>query len=256
MYCDNCGAEIDRGQAFCAQCGTPVGVSQATQFAPMPNPSPTPPKQNNAVSGLVIACTVLVMLLIGLGLVAGGVIQINGSSNTQVEKVASNQSMKSSNSTSQSEPETIVIKETPGTEEDTSGTSSSSGSTNAGKSAQQPVTVEPEPEPSPSTSTSTETRSSGSNGFVFPDSSSRYLSESELYGIDNYTLYFARNEIYARHGRGFVREDLQSYFNTCSWYTRRIEPEDFVDEEHFNEYEMANVITIRNVEQAQGSPYL
>lgn len=40
------------------------------------------------------------------------------------------------------------------------------------------------------------------NGYVIPDSSSRYLSTSELQGYSDWQLYIARNEIYARHGRG------------------------------------------------------
>ena len=45
--------------------------------------------------------------------------------------------------------------------------------------------------------------------------------------------------MYARHGRKFDDEDLQSYFNGKSWYTPSIDPTEF-PESLLNEYEIAN----------------
>ena len=48
------------------------------------------------------------------------------------------------------------------------------------------------------------------NGFVFPDSNERYLTEEEVYALNDAEEYdfqtllgHARNEIYARHGYAF-----------------------------------------------------
>ena len=41
----------------------------------------------------------------------------------------------------------------------------------------------------------------------------------------------AKNEIYARHGRRFKDPDLQSYFDSKSWYKGRYDPDDF-DKNH------------------------
>ena len=37
------------------------------------------------------------------------------------------------------------------------------------------------------------------------------------------------NEIWARHGRKFKNNWLQSYFNSQSWYSGTIEPDDFLN---------------------------
>lgn len=75
--------------------------------------------------------------------------------------------------------------------------------------------------------------------YILPDSSSRYLEESDLEGLSKDMLSKARNEIYARHGRLFSNPDLQSYFNSKSWYSGTINPNDF-DQSCLNEYEKYN----------------
>ena len=84
--------------------------------------------------------------------------------------------------------------------------------------------------------------------FIFPDSDSRYLSESELYGLTSQQLRIARNEIYARHGRRFNDQGLMDYFNSCDWYEGTIDPEDF-SESVFNQYERSNLDTIIRYEK-------
>ena len=78
--------------------------------------------------------------------------------------------------------------------------------------------------------------------YVLPDSDSRYYSESELLGMSAAELKLARNELYARHGRLFNNKELQSYFNSKSWYNGTIDPDSFDkrQEEIFNKYEKAN----------------
>ena len=60
-------------------------------------------------------------------------------------------------------------------------------------------------------------------------------------------LRIARNEIYARYGRMFKDQALQNYFNSKSWYTPSIRPEDF-NEHWLNEYEKANAKLIKSFE--------
>lgn len=55
--------------------------------------------------------------------------------------------------------------------------------------------------------------------FIIPDSNTRYLSKSELYGYDKYTLSLIRNEIFARHGYIFKKEEYKNYFNSMPWYS-------------------------------------
>ena len=67
-----------------------------------------------------------------------------------------------------------------------------------------------------------------SNGYILPDSDSRKLKKSDLAGMTAQQLSYAKNEIYARHGRVFKSSELQEYFNEKDWYE---ENDDFKDED-------------------------
>ena len=87
--------------------------------------------------------------------------------------------------------------------------------------------------------------------YILEGSDSRYISTSELSNLSKQELSYARNEIYARHGRLFKDSHLQEYFNSKAWYTGRIAPEAFTDS-MLNQYEKANTETIVAVEKAKG----
>ena len=86
--------------------------------------------------------------------------------------------------------------------------------------------------------------------YLLPGSDSRYIDFTDLAGMDADELRIARNEIYARHGRRFKSEELQSYFDAKSWYQGTVEPGDF-KEKVFNKYESANISFILKVERGQ-----
>lgn len=65
--------------------------------------------------------------------------------------------------------------------------------------------------------------------YVIPVSSNTVLTKDMLLNMSDNELWIARNEIYARHGRGFINEYLQSWFASCSWYEKTKEPEEFND---------------------------
>ena len=69
---------------------------------------------------------------------------------------------------------------------------------------------------------------------------SRYYTEDEISDMPVKILCYAKNEIYAKHGRKFQSEELQEYFDSQPWYYGKIEPGDF-SESVFNEYEKANI---------------
>ena len=87
--------------------------------------------------------------------------------------------------------------------------------------------------------------------YILPESDSRYLAEGDLWGLSKEKCRIARNEIFARHGRRFDDESLQAYFDSCSWYTGTVAPEDF-DDSVLNEYEVANRDLIVKYEQEMG----
>ena len=87
--------------------------------------------------------------------------------------------------------------------------------------------------------------------YILPESASRLLTEADLEKLTQEDLRIARNEIYARHGRKFLDEGLQEYFNGKSWYNGTIEPDDF-KEDMLSEIERTNEDTIVNYETKMG----
>lgn len=55
--------------------------------------------------------------------------------------------------------------------------------------------------------------------YLIPISSIKEIAQRDIVNFTDNELWIAENEIYARHGRVFENEYLQSYFNSCSWYT-------------------------------------
>ncbi len=96
-----------------------------------------------------------------------------------------------------------------------------------------------------------------SNAYILPDSSTRYYTRAELENLSLWELYLARNEIYARYGRGFNNLDLVEYFATRSWYTERYTPDEFNNSGiTLNDCEQHNAVTMREIELEQNSPYI
>ena len=54
--------------------------------------------------------------------------------------------------------------------------------------------------------------------YIIADSDKRKLTESDLEDLSPRELTYARNEIYARHGRKFQSDELQEYFDSKDWY--------------------------------------
>lgn len=87
------------------------------------------------------------------------------------------------------------------------------------------------------------------DGYVLADSSIRYLTQEDLAGLTKDQLRVARNEIYARHGRIFQDQSLQTYFESKSWYTGTIAPEDF-QQSMLSDVERANTALISEYENS------
>lgn len=78
------------------------------------------------------------------------------------------------------------------------------------------------------------------NQYAIPVSSILPLEEYHLVNMTDNQLWIARNEIYARHGKIFKNEYLNSYFHSCSWYQAQ-EGKNDVSERELNEVELANL---------------
>lgn len=81
--------------------------------------------------------------------------------------------------------------------------------------------------------------------YLIEDSNTRYLTNADLAGMNSEELRYARNEIYARHGRKFKDEELQNYFNSKSWYTGY---RDEIPETELSDIEKANRDLIASLE--------
>lgn len=98
----------------------------------------------------------------------------------------------------------------------------------------------------------TKTEAAENEDYIIPDSDSRYITEEDLADLSDYEILLARNEIYARHGRIFVNEDLNTYFRSKSWYQPSVSGDQFTEEyaaSVFNDYEARNIDTIVTYEK-------
>lgn len=62
---------------------------------------------------------------------------------------------------------------------------------------------------------------------ILPESDSRLLTQQDVAGLSLQEINYAKNEIYARHGRKFASNELQNYFNEKSWYHGTVDAADF-----------------------------
>lgn len=83
--------------------------------------------------------------------------------------------------------------------------------------------------------------------YIIPDSNSRYLTMADVEGLSLREINYAKNEIYARHGRRFASKELQNYFDSKPWYKGTISADAF-DGSVFNDYERANADFLSEVE--------
>ena len=84
----------------------------------------------------------------------------------------------------------------------------------------------------------------GDNTYIIPDSSIRRLSAGELYGYSSATLALIRNEIYARNGYIFSKQQYKDYFSSKDWYS----PNPYFSENQLNSIEKYNIQLIKSLE--------
>ena len=120
-----------------------------------------------------------------------------------------------------------------------------------------PVETAPATQPATSDAATTQSVTPASGDYILPDVQTRVYSTAELEQLSTDELWYARNEIFARHGRGFRNPELQSYFNSKPWYTRNpIDPDTFDSTVTLSATEQQNADAIKAIEQARGSSNL
>jgi hypothetical protein len=84
--------------------------------------------------------------------------------------------------------------------------------------------------------------------WLFPDSSSRYLSATELSSLSPAELWRARNEIFARKGYKFSSPRGIAFAQTLGNYYRGVDDDQDRVFNSMNQYEQANVTLIQSIE--------
>ena len=249
MYCQNCGAWMSDDSQFCMKCGAKVTDLEETTVSSEPTPEPTPettmatpvmvasvtkpvPQQKSVQQGrndsqvAIIAClSVLVVALVAV-LVYTQLLARPNSADSSSSAASKTVSTTSSNS-------------------DSSGKSGTTIGTTAPTDTKTTTT----------TDTKSTSETSTSSDYVLPDSGTHLYTRDELESLSDQQLFYARNEIYARHGRGFDSDELQTYFDSKSWYTRQYDPADFPDS-LLNSTEKANASLMLEIEKDRNSPYV
>lgn len=270
MFCTKCGNELPVNAKFCTKCGTKVETFQpgaiqpspAPQKAPVNQPNPVPqlqqkkteqvkkPKNSEKISNknknetekksgsgamvyLLIGAAVLIIILIAIIVL----LFIKGNQPAKQDDITD---------------KPVVTTEQP-TETETSTEQTDrkdvTGQQEASEKTSEVINKE-------DTTGNEDMGTDGAVGeedaeYILPESASRLLTEADLANLTQEDLRIARNEIYARHGRKFLDEGLQEYFNGKSWYNGTIEPDDF-KEDMLSEIERTNEDTIVNYETKMG----
>lgn len=280
MFCTKCGAQLPDGSKFCTKCGTPTDVvasettvmptagethvmsgqptqavpqtgqpmPQATQVAPLPVSPQAPygaapqqpvyssvPQQpaygqggqgdGESRRGMVVGVVVAIIAAVAF-IMVDPMGLFGGKTGRDAATTAASSPAASSTSAA-----------------DTSAASTSAASSSAASISAQ---------------TSTPAPRGASSDYVIPDSDCTSYTADDIKAMNLSVdeLWYARNEIYARHGRKFQNETLQAYFNSKPWYTPEYSPDEFDDSVQLSSVERANAAAIKSVEQSMGSNHL
>lgn len=87
--------------------------------------------------------------------------------------------------------------------------------------------------------------------WILPKSACMVYSQEEIDNMPVQVVCYARNEIYARHGRMFQSQELQEYFDLRSWYSGCLSPSEWSDD-LLSEVERTNVERLLEREERLG----
>lgn len=281
MNCPSCGANVSDGAKFCPKCGTrinaagtpggPAGRKQQPKPVPpkqQPKTAPQgkPPKQKKSKNGLIaVLVTVLVLALCACGGYVGyrlyqklaGQTTLSrnedredkdwGEDEKPREKKTTEEEPAEEETTAEvtSDEETLPAQTTSAAPESTAYGEGAAATTAWNANESQTTAAWDINQAQTTAAWDINSASAAADDYILPDSSTRYLTGTDIAGLTSEELRLARNEIYARHGRKFKDEALQAYFNSKSWYAGTIEPERFSDDALLNDVERKNLELIK-----------
>lgn len=215
MYCWNCGTKNEDDSSFCCKCGADLREEEAAGQT-----------RKKSIFPILLLCLLIIILIAGAQIFHMFVAE-------REEKAVKN-------------PE-VTSEAAPDNEEE-------SWDDQIPSIASGDVSEETEEESSSKNQnqefydeTLENQKDQSDSNYILPESSTRILTDSKVKNLTKEQLRLARNEIYARHGRRFDDVELQNYFNSKSWYSGTIAPDDFT-EEMLSEIEKKNIELIKKYE--------
>lgn len=143
---------------------------------------------------------------------------------------------------------TFIIEENSNSTKDSKNTEEKEGTKVESENQTEKITAETGKEDTKA-DTSTGTGTDAGN-FLLPDSDKKLVSVRDIQFFSKEELRLAKNEIYARHGRLFLDQELQAYFNQCSWYQGTVQPEVF-DDNILSKTELKNIKLLEIAQDAK-----
>ena len=241
MYCNRCGTFMPDHAEFCPNCGGQVKQTQEISV----RKEPARGSKNTVIIGAIVAvAVVLVVSIICFTIV------MKGNQDAQLAEVQ--------NTVTQQQEDTAAKTDTPKQSSETTIRDTTESNT-----PEQQDTDKPD-----SDSTSTVTNNyyyygtaavrdndyytrSVSSGYLWP-TDTRYISFSDLSGLNQDTVAAIRNEIYARHGYAFTTSRWQNYFAGKTWYHRDSSCTESTINARLSSLERANISTIVSYEESKG----
>ena len=235
MFCPNCGRKIENETAkFCPKCGHSLSEARQSEakFADKSNNGPiqsqaSPPQKRGPVAAKIVG---IIFVAIVLTIIVVVFLLRTSSKQSQHSAISSSSQVQSEPLTSESP----MALPTP-----------------SPKAACTPIpTPKPTQSPTPSpipTFAPQVTPATEESEYILPHSDTEPITIDQLQGLSAEEARIARNEILARHGRRFNDQQLQEYFDGCSWYSGTIDADSF-DYNVLSPLEQQNVEVIKQYE--------
>lgn len=280
MFCIHCGTKLPEGTKFCTTCGKPtdeeddapqqVGNASTTQIPQQAEPASMPTmeiprvadgidaqiypgqqayiplqqdvpveKKGNRNVILVVVLVVAIVILAVFGLLLFLNLSGNGANQSASTATASSSASVSTSTSTQ----VVAVSSSSATASASAKTSTSTQSASQSTATSNATSKLPESNP----------YRTFTADYVFANSSSSLLTDSQINGLNEDSARVARNEIAARHGRIFNDENLSAYFNSKSWYKGTVDPDTFDKDTdaYYNSAEKTNLDKIVALEESR-----
>lgn len=215
-YCPFCGTFNEGDADFCCGCGKRLNEENLyTEFETYEEPS------GRSGKGKIKVILIGVVAALAIALIGGGVYGLLTSDKDDEDdtRIEERQDSEDKGDEKKTEKETEEEKE--------AAEKKAEEEKKAAEEAEKAKKEEEEKKAEEERKKAEEEKKKEAEEYILPQSSTTALSSNDIKGLSLKELNYARNEIFARHGRKFASAELQNYFNSKSWYKGTIEPSDF-----------------------------